>query len=166
MPDEFNEETNEEEQIVDDEAIIRNKVEERVTKLSNKVKTTSEERDALAIEKANLEKERDFYASFTDSTAKYPGAHEYKDAIKEKVMAGYSVEDATVSILAREGKFQNQASPVEKERELVAGGSALNQIPDGGTKSIGEMTRDEKRQALMEADKRGEIEPILRRGFN
>lgn len=148
----------------EDEQIIRNKVEERITSLSNKVKTTSEERDALALEKASLEKERDFYSSFTDSTAKYPGAVEYKDAIKEKVMAGYSVEDATVSVLNKEGKFQPQAPAVEKE--LVAGGSSLNRIPDGGSKSIGEMTRDEKRQALMEADKRGEIEPILRRGFN
>src|SRR3990167_994874 len=76
----------------------KNKVEKRITDLSDKVRLTSEERDELkgllATEQAAKEaaiKERDFYSSFTDATIKYPGANEYKDIIKEKVLSGYSV---------------------------------------------------------------------------
>ena len=163
MPDEID--------VEGEENITKNKVEERITSLSNKVKTTAEERDVATKAKAEaeakaieMEKERDFYASFSDSATKYPGAIEYKDQIKEKVLAGYSVEDATVSVLNREGKFQPQ--PVNIERDIVAGGSSVNKITQQSSKSLNEMTRDEKRQALIEADNRGELEPILRRGLN
>ena len=138
-----------------DENIKNNKVEKRIKDLSEKVKNTAQERDDTVKAKAeaearalNAEKERDFYSSFTDSTAKYPGAIEFKDKIKEKVMAGYDVEDATISILAREGKLTNAPS----KRESPAGGSATNALKDGGEKSLNEMTRDEKRAKLMEAD--------------
>lgn len=142
---------------------IRNKgVEKRIKSLSEKVRQTSEERDELVKAKEQAEqeksgaiKERDFYASFADSTAKYPEANAFKDSIKEKVMSGYTVEDATVAVLAKEGKLQNYTPPVANE--TVAGGSAVNQPLQGGTKPMGEMTRDEKRAALLEAVERGDI---------
>ena len=91
-----------------------NKIEKRIKDLSEKVRLTSEERDEkdkLVKDRdekiVGLEKERDFFSSFGDSVAKYPQASEFKDAIKEKVLHGYTVEDATISVLAKEGKLES-----------------------------------------------------------
>ena len=126
----------------------------RFKDLSDKVKSTSEERDKLATEKAEAEKERDFFKGFSNQVAKYPAAAELQDKILEKVKAGYEVEDATVAILNREGKLtpQPQAKPGSP-----AGGSATNTMKGGGEKPLGEMTRDEKRAQLVESEKRGDI---------
>jgi hypothetical protein len=132
-----------------------NAVEKRIKSLSEKVKLTAQERDekdSLLKERdstiASLNKEKDFYASFSDSTAKYPNASEYKDKIREKVMSGYDVEDATVAVLAKEGKL-NYTAPVAP-RDNPAGGSAVANI-GSGEKSMNEMSKDEKRAALVEA---------------
>lgn len=136
----------------------------RIESLSSKVKETSTERDeakakAEAAEAARLaaEKERDFYASFSDTATKFPAASEYKDKIKEKVLAGYSVEDATVAVLNAENKLVPQAAPPPPPPGPAAGGSSDTQLPSSGQKSVSEMTRDEKRAALIEAEKRGDI---------
>lgn len=133
-----------------------NLVEKRIKGLSEKVKLTSQERDELAKAKAELEaerdtisKERDFYASFSDSISKYPTASEYKESIKEKVMSGYTVEDATVAVLAKEGKLSSSPTP-EAPKDNPAGGSAVVN-PGSGEKGLDEMSRDEKRAALVEA---------------
>src|SRR3990167_424047 len=146
---------------LDNEIDKESKVEKRIKDLSEKVRLTAEERDAekkkLTEESAkagNLQKEVEFLNSFGDQLGKYPDASSYRDKIKEKVLKGYSVEDATVSTLASEGKL----SPKEVRVDNVAGGSAaVNQPVSGGQKPISEMTRDEKRNALLEAEKRGEI---------
>src|SRR3990167_5810275 len=139
-----------------------NKVEKRIKSLSEKVKLTSEERDELkglndnlTAEKHTLSKERDFYKGFNQVSAKYPGANEYQDKILEKVNAGYDVEDATISILAKEGKF----SPVvpEIEKETAAGGSAATTIKGEGGKTLAEMTQDEKEAALRDYEAKGEF---------
>lgn len=135
-------------------------VEGRIKDLSKKVKIASEERD----EKARLFQEqeaktteatieRDFYKGFSASTAKYPAATEFQDEILGKVKAGYSVEDATISVLNGKGKLMPQAV----ERQPVAGGSAATNIQTGGNKSMHEMSREEKRAALIEAEQRGDI---------
>lgn len=141
---------------------IINPVEERIKTLSSKVKTTAEERDAANAKvqteteaRMKVEKERDFYATFTESAAKYPGSLAFRDQIKEKVIAGYSVEDATVSVLNKEGKLTPEIKTVEVAP--AAGGSAVNQLPDGGQKTLREMTRDEKRAALIEEERKGNI---------
>lgn len=146
---------------LDDQNI--NRTEERIKNLSSKVRETSQERDEAkkAVETAesariSAEKERDFYASFSDATGKYPGASEYKDAIKEKVLAGYSVEDATMSVLNQEGKLAPQIETAPAPAP-AAGGSASINLPTGGEKSIAEMDRNEKRAALEEAVNRGDI---------
>lgn len=130
-------------------------VEKRIKDLSKKVKLTSEERDEkdrLLKEKegqlTTIGKERDFFKDFSGNIAKYPQATEYQDAIKEKVMLGYTVEDATVSILNKEGKLQATPPPVVP-KENPAGGSATANI-GGGEKSIDEMSQDEKRAKLEE----------------
>lgn len=150
-------------QKIEEEIINKNAVEERMRNLS-KAKIDAE---AKANEEARLrqesdakvqtaEKERDFYASFSDSISKYPNANEHKDAIKEKVMSGYTVEDATVSVLAREGKLGAIQTP-PPPRQSPAGGSASTQIQQGGAKSLAEMSREEKRQAVLDAQARGDL---------
>ena len=139
-----------------------NRVEQRLKDLSEKVRNTAQERDSLTeatktlqVERDDALKERDFYAKFSDSTAKYAGAHEFKDKIREKVMAGYDVEDATVAVLAKEGKLSQPTQVVEKD--TVAGGSSATAMSGGGQKTLSEMTRDEKRAKLVEAEAKGDI---------
>ena len=142
-----------------------NKQDKRIKDLSEKVKLTAEERDEqtkLLQEKETLlataTKEVDFFKNFTPLTSKpqYAAAGEFQDKIKEKVMAGYEVEDATISVLAKEGKLTTpQPPPLPKENP--AGGSAVTTIKGGGEKAISEMTRDEKRTALVEAETKGDL---------
>lgn len=141
---------------------ITNKAEERIKTLSSKVKETSQERDAAkaaqeASEAARLaaEKDRDFYAALPDVATKYPGSLEYKDKIKEKVGAGYTVEDAAVAVLNAEGKL-TPSTPPPPPPQPAAGGSAVNNLGTG-TKSVAEMTQQERRQGLVDAEKRGDI---------
>lgn len=140
-----------------------NKVEKRIKDLSGKVKTTAEERDAerakaqqLETEKTAALKDAEFYKNFNTTASKYQGAGEYQDKIREKVMAGYDLEDATISILAKEGKFTPPPTP-QLPRESPAGGSAPTQLKSGGAKTVGEMSQEERRAELMEAEKRGDI---------
>lgn len=137
-----------------------NKVEKRIKSLSEKVKLTSEERDEKAklleqrdAQLADVSKERDFLKGFNQVSAKYQGASEYQDKIYEKVKAGYDVEDAAISILAKEGKY----TPSPVERETAAGGSAANVVSKGGSKDLKDMSRDEMRAALKEAEAKGEF---------
>jgi hypothetical protein len=143
-----------------------NKTELRIKNLSEKVKLTSEERDELAKakdtleqEKASISKDLDFYKGFSALTAKYTGAAEYQDKILEKVRAGYDVEDATVSVLAKENKLNATASEPLAPKESPAGGSATNAIKAGGEKSLSEMSKEEKREALMKSE--GEVLAIF-----
>ena len=138
-----------------------NKVEKRIKDLSEKVRLTAEERDAnkrkleeQMAKEANLNKEVEFLNSFGDQLSKHPEASQFRDKIKEKVLKGYSIEDATVSTLSSEGKLSPQREVVEN----VAGGSAsVNQPISGGQKKVSDMSRDELRSALIEAERRGEI---------
>lgn len=135
-----------------------NRVEKRIKSLSEKVKLTSEERDELKglnetlnSEKTSLTKERDFFKGFNQVSAKYPGASEYQDKILEKVNAGYDVEDATISILAKEGKY----TPTVAESESVAGGSAATAMISNDGKNPKEMSQDERRAQLLEIESQG-----------
>jgi hypothetical protein len=143
--------------------------EKRIKELSNKFKNTAQERDDLAkanqeleVKTAAAEKEVSFYKDFSKVSSKYPGAADHLDEIKTKVMAGYDPEDATVSVLNRAGKL-NPVKPVE-EKETIAGGSAATTTLREGSKTIEEMTRDEKRQALIDIENEtGGISRILER---
>jgi len=140
-----------------------NKVEKRIKDLSEKVKLTSTERDdlkaskdALELEKAAALKDVDFFKNFSTLTTKYPGSSEYQEKIREKVLSGYDVEDATISILAKEGKFTPQAQTTQSKKSPT-GGSAPTTLKAGFDKPLGEMTQDEKRNLLMEREKEGDI---------
>lgn len=145
---------------LEENIINENKVEQRIKDLSNKVKLTSQERDELSKAKELLEnekeavsKERDFYKGFNATISKYPNAGEHQEEILNKVKSGYDIEDATISVLAKVGKFTTPPPP----RESPVGGSAVNSLPSSGTKNIAEMTREEKRSALLDAEKRGDL---------
>ena len=145
---------------LNNEDISREK--DRNKKLADKVKATSEERDTLAKAKeeeakarATAEKERDFFKNFNQVSAKYQGASEYQDKILEKVNAGYDVEDATISILAKEGKYNPAPPKVESER--VAGGSATTTIRGSDDKTPENMSQDERRATLLDYEAKGEF---------
>src|SRR3990167_7550129 len=138
-----------------------NKVEKRIKDLSEKVRLTAEERDAerhkledFTSKNSELQRERDFYASFSDVVSNNPAAKDHKDDILAKVKGGYSVEDATFAVLGKAGKL-GQPQPVVESP--IGGSAAVNQPITGGSKGISEMTREEKRNALLEAEKRGDI---------
>ncbi len=147
-----------------------NKTELRIKNLSSKVRDTATERDEAkaAAEKAQAEaesavKERDFFKGFSAISEKYPGASEFQDQILEKVNAGYSQEDAAVSVLNANGKLQSQAQQ-EAPRPITSagGGSAATVLPDSAERPISEMTQAERREALMSPDRQAELEAILR----
>jgi len=146
---------------LDKEIEGESKVEKRIKDLSEKVRLTAEERDAgkrkleeEATRASSLQKEVEFLNSFGDQLSKHPEASPFRDKIKEKVLKGYSIEDATISTLASEGKL----TPKEVQVDNVAGGSAaVNQPITGAQKTISEMTREEKRAKLVEAEQRGDL---------
>lgn len=136
-----------------DQNIKNNRTDKRVQDLLEKrqvdakiIEESKVKAEDERLEREALAKERDFFKDFSQSTSKYPGASEYQDAIKEKVMAGYSVEDATVAVMAKEGKLQNFSTPESKDSP--AGGSATNALKTEGEKTIAEMTQAEKRAIL------------------
>lgn len=141
------------------------KVKNRFEKLSEKVILTSKEKEEAlakvrAEEEARLkaEKERDFYKDFSANISKYPNASGYQDKILEKVKAGYSTEDAMISVLVKEGKLTSEPAAIETPQ--VEGGSATTTL--GGVKGLDEMTPSEKLSALAEADKAGDLARALR----
>lgn len=158
---------------VDETISQTNKVEERIKDLSHKVKTTSEERDTAQKSVEDLTKERDdavketeFYTTLSTVTDKYPDAKEFKDDILEKVKSGYSLEDAAVAILVREGKYvapeasEESTEEVVEESETPAGGSAVNPPPTDEKSMeaiIKEGTQEEKKAALIEEEKKGNL---------
>lgn len=145
-----------------------NRTENRIKNLSSKVKETATERDQAktAAEAAEAradaaEKKAEFLDAFTGLSGKYPNATEHREAIQEKVLAGYSVEDATVSVLNAEGKLMPQAETAP-DMGSPLGGSATTPPISGEPRPTSDMTREEKRAALLEADKSGELADALR----
>lgn len=146
-----------------------NNNEEIITRKDKKIKSLSEKFEMSEKEKADLakakeeaeakanalQKEAEFFKGFNTVSSKYQGATEYQDAIREKVLAGYDIEDATVAILNREGKFTPTA-PVE-DRQPIGGGSASIGMANNSEKSYGEMNKSELRSALEETIAKGDF---------
>lgn len=126
---------------------------ERNKDLSEKVKTTAEERDKANQAREAAEKERDFYKDFSKQSSKYPNAADYEDEIREKVMKGYDMNDAVVAVLNKKGKLNMNAPKIE--RETVAGGSAITTNPSG--KGPKDMTQAERLAELRKAESEGFI---------
>src|SRR5258708_25430435 len=132
----------------------------RFKDLSDKVETAAKERDEAKAIAETAQKEVEFYKGFSKVSSKYEGAGDYQDKILEKVNAGYDLEDATISVLAKAGKLTNAPEP----RESPAGGSATTAMKSGDEKPLGEMTQAEKRAALIQSDEEspGSLCKILR----
>lgn len=137
-----------------DEDIIEqpSESEKRIKQLSEKVRTTSEERDEKnrLLEEGNkkiaeLERENTFNSSFVDILGTQPAAKDHKDEIKAKVLAGYSPEDAAFAVLGKAGKLGTLKAP---EPQSPAGGSAANTITAEAKKAPADMTQAEKRAEL------------------
>lgn len=147
-----------------------NRTEQRINSLTSKLGEAGKEREE-ALQKAEeaekraveAEKKAEFISTFSEVSTKYQGATEYKDKIQEKVALGYSVEDATVSVLNAEGKLLPQAE-IEAPQQQVAGGSAPINLPNASA-TPGEMTQTERRAELLNPERAADIERILRQGF-
>lgn len=125
-------------------------------------KATQEANDA----RAKAEKSLEFYKTFSTLSAKHPEATNYQDQILERVNKGYDPEEATLAVLAKEGKLSNQTQPLPPQRTPSAeGGSALNQLNEG-EKQLDQMNVKEKLEALQEMEKSGELLQALRSGIN
>lgn len=142
---------------------IINRKDKRIKSLSEKYEISEKEKADLAKAKEEAEakaqaalKEADFFKGFNQVSTKYQGATEYQDKIREKVMAGYDVEDATVSVLNKEGKFI-PTPPGEERQPIAAGGSASIGITDNLEKKPSEYTRAELKSALKELESKGEF---------
>lgn len=162
MADRMDEKTNENES-------QEQRPEKRWKDLSEKVEQTAKERDEASkakeeaeVKAAAAQKEAEFYKGFSAVSSKHPEASEYQEQILEKVNTGYSIEDATTTVLIKEGKYNAPAV----QRESPAGGSATTAMKSGGEKELSEMTRDEKRAALEQIEsEEGGVTRILRRGL-
>lgn len=125
-----------------------NRAQERITQLSEKVKTEAEAKEQALKEKADAEKRAQFAEGYADFASNNPAAKEFKEQIREKVMAGMSVEDAGFAVLGKAGKL-GAAAPASQPQ--VAGGSAATVPPQTGEKPVSEMSQAEKREALAKA---------------
>lgn len=121
-----------------------NRAEERIKQLSDKVELTSKERDELKTLNEATTRERDFYKGYADIVTTQPNAKDHQEEIKEKVLKGYSVQDATYAVLGAAGKLGGE--PVSPPQ--VAGGSAATTMSQGGQKEVKDMTQEERRAQL------------------
>lgn len=144
-----------------------NRTEERIKDLSSKVRTASTERDEAAAKaqaeaeaRQTAEKERDFFKEFSTLTSKHPNAANFQDKILEKVKAGYTPEDATVSVLNAEGQLSPIAGPTVAPAN-AGGGSASTVIPQGD-RGADQMSQAERREALLKANESGELADVIK----
>lgn len=141
---------------------IINRKDKKIHSLSEKLGLTEKEKmeasskaEAEAQARAEAEKERDFFKGFNTLSSKYQGASDHQEQIWEKVKGGYELEDATIAILAKEGKY---TSPVQPEARInIAGGSASTGITDTIEKPLNQRSRDEMRGELLDLESKGEF---------
>lgn len=147
-------------------------VKNRFQQLANDKRALAQEKEAIEKAKAEaeakavqLEREREFYKSFNQLSSRYPEAANYQDQILERVNKGYDVEEATLGLLAKEGKLGGAAPQTKPISVSAEGGSATNNITEG-EKPLNDMTEAEKFSQLQEMEKSGELLQALRAGIN
>ncbi len=124
---------------------VLSRTEERITELSDKVKTEAEARQKAEADKAEAERRATFAEGFADVVGTNPAAKDHKDEIKEKVLKGYTVQDATFAVLGAAGKLGGATPPTPPQ---VAGGSAPTNPGSTGQKEAKDMTQEERRAQL------------------
>ena len=142
MTEEFNNQT------PDEDGEKESRSQQRIKQLSDKVESTAKERDESKTLReqdqkkiAELERENAFNSGFAEVLGTHIAAKDHKDAIKEKVMAGYSVEDATFAVLGKAGLLGQ--TPIQ-----VAGGSATTTPQSTQPKEVKDMNQAERREVL------------------
>lgn len=130
-----------------------NPTEKRIKALSGKVETIASERDSALLKLAEAEKKAQFAEAFTTIVSQHPAATEFKTQIQEKVLGGYTPQDAAYAVLGAAGKLGNPQAIMAP----ITGGSAPTIIPNQGSKNPNEMNRDELRAALLEAQGKGDL---------
>lgn len=141
------------------EIINKEKKEEIKAEVENpEIKNIKSTLEKSEQEKSQMKKEISdlkFTNDFNAVAVTYPHAREFGDKIHEKVMQGYSVEDATVSVLAKENKLITADQIKEEENKGKGlGGSADNVRFD---KSSKEKSLDELKKDFQDMETRGEI---------
>lgn len=144
-------------------------VKDRFAQLSEKMTLTAREKEAAeakakAAEEARLaaEKQAEFYKNFSQLSSKHPEAINFQDQILERVKGGLDTEEATLLVLAKEGKLNH--APAPREIPTVEGGSALTQLSEGD-KTVDQLSEGEKLASLRELEKSGELARALRSGI-
>lgn len=120
------------------------RAEERIKQLSDKVELTSKERDEFKTLSETSARETAFYKGYAEIVSTQPNAKDHQEEIKEKVLKGYTVADATFAVLGAAGKLGGTATQTLQ----VAGGSAATAMPQGGQKEVKDMTQAERRAQL------------------
>lgn len=123
---------------------VKNPAQERITELSDKVKTTATERDEALSRATAAERKAAFAEGYADIVASNPAAKEFKADIEAKVNSGLTVEDAAYAVLGKAGKLGSVKAP---DPINPAGGSAVV-TPQQGVKTPQEMSQAERRAQL------------------
>lgn len=146
-------------------------VRNRFQQLANDKRTLAQEKEQVERERGEaqakatqLEKELAFHKNFSQLSAKHPEAINFQDQILERVNKGMDAEEATVAVLFKEGKLNNQP-PIQTQTFSPEGGSSINQLSEGD-KSPNDMNVNDKLIALQELEKSGELAQALRAGIN
>lgn len=126
-------------------APVINPAQERITDLSDKLRIASEGKESADAKANEAERRAAFAEGFVDVITAQPAAKDHKDEIRDKVLKGYSVQDATFAILGPLGKINGNA-PVFTPQ--VAGGSADTTITQNTQKEVKDMTQPERRAQL------------------
>ena len=136
----------------------------RIKDLADKTTQLVREKEELAqkheVEKAELLKAKsdaEFRANFMEMGSKYPQSKEFEADIKAKVSSGYTLEDATVSVLASKG-ILGTAPTRQEQISSSAGGSADTPIREAqrNDPSFGG-DRAKMRAELLDLEAKGDI---------
>lgn len=154
---------------VDANADKKLQVRNRYQQLANDKRQLAQEKDAEAKARAEAEakaleaeKKVEFYKNFNQITSKYPEATNFQDQILERVSKGLDMEEATLGLLAKEGKLQAPPPP-QGEPLRPEGGSAINSLQ--GPKETSDMNENEMLDSLRELEQSGELQKTLRSGL-
>lgn len=130
--------------------------EKRIKGLNKKLEQTELEKQKLAEENAKLK----FDNEFKDISSTYPLAKDHRADIEAKVKSGYTVEDATISVLTKNKKLltSDEIKRKKAEGENLGGSADINESDlEHKEKSVAEMTQKERLAALREEEKKGNV---------
>lgn len=136
----------------------KSQVDDKSTDINN-LNSSLEEEKKKRIETEKQLNETVFENSFEKLNNLYPHAKDFKDEIKKKVDAGYSVDDAVIATLQKENKLMTaeQIQKAENKGQGFGGSAATGNLDKSNT---GEKTLAEYEQEFKDAEARGEIKLV------